>query len=350
MPRRPILIVLTLATVGLAMAPTTAHAADWSPRLAARYLDQRQEAWFAWKPAASADGPCVSCHTGMTYLLARPALRRALGEQAPTMYERGLLDRLRANAGSKSDSALLYVETIFTAMFLAEQDGGGAMSATTRSAFDQLWALQVHEGNLKGGWLWYDVNLDPFENPGSTVFGASLAARAVGATPVGYRDEGTVHDHVTELTAYLKADGHARRPLHDRLAVLWASAKMPALLSDTERKALLTEVFEKQQPDGGWTIEALGPWASHPDAPPATGSGSYATAFTAYVLGQAGLGASHPGLARAHAWLMSHQNRETGAWPATSMNKRYPPGSMQELFMQDAATAFAALALLENTR
>ena len=29
-------------------------------------------------------GTCFSCHTNMTYLLARPVLRAALGESAPT--------------------------------------------------------------------------------------------------------------------------------------------------------------------------------------------------------------------------------------------------------------------------
>jgi hypothetical protein len=37
------------------------------------------------------------------------------------------------------------------------------------------------------------------------------------------------------------------------------------------------------------------------------------------------------------------------AWPALSMNKRRPAASMEALFMQDAATAFASLALLEFT-
>jgi hypothetical protein len=32
------------------------------------------------------------------------------------------------------------------------------------------------------------------------------------------------------------------------------------------------------------------------------------------------------------------------------MNKRYPPNSMEASFMQDAATAFAALALVEANR
>src|SRR5213594_4955085 len=98
--------LLIVASTLLTLTPTRGFAQDWSPRLAAQYLDGRQKDWFVWKRAASADGPCVSCHTGMTYLLARPALRRALGESQPTPYERGLLDRLRANAGAKPASAL----------------------------------------------------------------------------------------------------------------------------------------------------------------------------------------------------------------------------------------------------
>src|SRR5215467_1705042 len=91
MPRP--LLVLALAA--------QAWAADWNPKLAAEYLDGRQKDWFAWKQAQSASGPCVSCHTGLTYLLARPALRRVLREKEPTVYETGLLNRLRSNVGAK---------------------------------------------------------------------------------------------------------------------------------------------------------------------------------------------------------------------------------------------------------
>ena len=84
-----------LTFVALLIATTSTLSADWSPELAARYLDGRQKEWFAWKTARSPDGPCVACHTGMTYLLARPALRKRLGESQPTMYEVGLLGRQR---------------------------------------------------------------------------------------------------------------------------------------------------------------------------------------------------------------------------------------------------------------
>ena len=166
MPRSS--IVLSLAVLALA---TSTFAADWSPEAAARYLDGRQQEWFAWKPAMSADGPCVSCHTGMTYLLARPALRRVLKESQPTMYEVGLLDRLRTKVGEKPAGALQGVETIFSAMFLSREDAMKTMSAHTQKAFAQLWALQSGEGAPTGGWRWYAANLDPWENTESGRYG-----------------------------------------------------------------------------------------------------------------------------------------------------------------------------------
>ena len=80
---------------------------------------------------------------------------------------------------------------------------------------------------------------------------------------------------------------------------------------------------------------SLTPGASHP----------YATALTAYVLKLAGGKTARKQTDRALDWLKKHQDRQTGAWPAISMNKKYPAGSMEEKFLQDAATAFAVLAL-----
>jgi hypothetical protein len=85
-----------LAAAVLIFATMPALCADWNPRLAAQYLDSRQKQWFAWPPAAASGVTCVSCHTGLPYLLARPALRLALGETEPTLYEAVLLDGLRA--------------------------------------------------------------------------------------------------------------------------------------------------------------------------------------------------------------------------------------------------------------
>lgn len=149
-----------------------------------------------------------------------------------------------------------------------------------------------------------------------------------------------------ELRSYLSTE-QAKQPLQNRLMLLWASTKMPDLLSSSERKKLLDEVFGLQQADGGWTLDSLGPWKPHAAAIPSIGSDSYATAFTAFIVQESGLPSADPRVARALDWLRSHQNRESGAWAAHSMNKQYKDGSMEQRFVQDTATAFAAMALVK---
>ena len=127
--------MLTLAAAIVAPA----FCGDWNPRLAADYLDGRQKEWFAWKPASGPGGPCFSCHTGMTYLLARPALRRVLGESEPTIYEKGLLDALRARADKTEPvaSQAVGVETIFAALFLAPDKDANSQRAVDRLRIDR---------------------------------------------------------------------------------------------------------------------------------------------------------------------------------------------------------------------
>ncbi len=109
----------------------------------------------------------------------------------------------------------------------------------------------------------------------------------------------------------------------------------------------MNELTRKQSPDGGWPMEALGPFAEHPKAPPAQGSNSYATGLAAFAMEKAGVDRSNPALVRALGWLRSHQDKEHGYWAASSMNKTHPPEYMPALFMRDAATGFATLALLD---
>src|SRR5262249_25336312 len=129
---------------------------------------------------------------------------------------------------------------------------------------------------------------------------------------------------------------------------LWASSKLPAIVPEPMRQRVIDDTFKAQQSDGGWTIESLGPWHVHADAPQASGSRAYATAFVAHALKQANVAPSDPHRIRAQAWLRSHQDTHSGAWPDVSMNKHRQLGSMEESFMQDAATAFAVLALLND--
>jgi len=332
---------------------------DWNARAAADYLDARQKAWFAWKPAQTPGGPCVSCHTGTTYLIARPALRKMFGEAEPTVYESGLLKALRARVDKRevsqiapafskepNASAAVGVESVQAALFLALDDEDDAnLSPETEQALARMWALQVKDGKDAGAWRWFNLNLDPWETPDSPFFGATLAAMAVGSTPKEYRARPAVKAGTEAMLGYLQR-GQQSQPLHNRLMLLWAGTKLPAAVSAETRKAIVADALRTQHSDGGWSMESLGPFQEHAAAPPSTGSNAYPTALTAFVLEQAGVPKTDPKLAKALAWLRSHQD-SAGYWDASSMNKKFPAESMMVQFMRDAATAFAVLALAE---
>jgi hypothetical protein len=348
---------LAILSAVLVFIGAAASRGDWSPRLAAQFLDSRQKAWFAWPPANKSGVSCLSCHTGLPYLLGRPALRRALGEHDPTLYEALLIDGVRATA-IKTDGTFLFGDSkglvvdqefgslaILSALVLAMDDAPrGRLSPEEESAFERLWALQLRAGENKGAWYWSEFDLDPWETPHAMFYGAALAAVATGAAPAGYQFRPPIRENVAALTGYLRGTQKSQ-PLHDRLTMLWAAAVLRDLLPQPDRQAILDEVWAKQQADGGWSIDSLGPWKSHPKAPPAHGSNSYATGLVAFTLQQAGVQSADPRLARALSWLKARQDRQSGAWVAQSMNHPHEAGSMPALFMEDAATGYAAAAL-----
>jgi len=169
----------------------TGFCADWNPKLAADYLDSRQKEWFAWPRAKAEGGVCVSCHTGVTYLLARPVLRKALAESQPTVYEKGLLEGIHAQADAEGNRQ--GAEAVFAALFFSFQNAGSkTLSADAKRAFDRLWSLQIREGKDRGAWKWPNANHDPWSTPDAPFYGASLAALAVGSAPAEYRERADV--------------------------------------------------------------------------------------------------------------------------------------------------------------
>src|SRR5262245_66547716 len=90
-------------------AGAPAPGAAWNARAAAAYLDGRQAWWQQWPNAArDHDTACVSCHTALPYALARPALRRTLGEHDLAAPERPMIANIEKRVKIWTDDEQFY--------------------------------------------------------------------------------------------------------------------------------------------------------------------------------------------------------------------------------------------------
>jgi squalene-hopene/tetraprenyl-beta-curcumene cyclase len=248
-------------------------------------------------------------------------------------------------------------ESVLNALILASVDArNNALCMDTRTAFKNMWALQRKTGDESGAWPWLNLGNEPFEANDSVFYGAALAALAVGTAPDDFQKWPEIQQNVNLLRDYLDRT-YSRQSLSNQAVLLWASTKLPDLLSPRQQISIVDSLLSKQQSDGGWNLSSLGwTWRGsglkwlvklslRSENPPVGGkSDGYATGMIAYVLAQYGLPRDNDHLQRAINWLECSQSKSDGRWLGYSMNhsREQPP---TELFMSDAATAYAVLAL-----
>jgi hypothetical protein len=167
-------------------------------------------------------------------------------------------------------------------------------------------------------------------------------AMAVGKAPGHYRDDKKIAAHVALLETFLRSH-YDVQPVLNKVAALWASASMPGLFSKSQQTELAGELKRLQHDDGGWSLTDLGTWERRDKTPLETRSDGYATGLIVLALNQNGIGI--PQAVRGANWLTANQDKATGSWPAWSLNKNRDPQSDAGLFMTDAATGYAVLAL-----
>jgi squalene-hopene/tetraprenyl-beta-curcumene cyclase len=341
----------------------------WDPKAAAAYLDRRQAWWIDW-PRAQRDHEtfCVSCHTSVPYALSRAALRTVLAERDASPSEQQLLDnvtkRVRlwkevepfykdADRGPYKSVESRGTESVLDALILASHDAqSGQLSNDALTAFQNMWAEQQTAGKQKGAWLWLRFKNEPWEADDSNYFGATLAGVAVGIAPMNYRATPEVQSHVTQLREYLNREFAAQTAMNHVL-LLWTAAKLPGLLEPDRQKAIIAELLQKQQADGGWSLSSLsGDWKRADGTPQETASDGYATGLITFALQQAGVSPEATGVKRGLAWLTANQDRTEGFWPAYSLNKSKQNHISPEtaMFMNDAATSYAVLSLTAADR
>jgi squalene-hopene/tetraprenyl-beta-curcumene cyclase len=358
---------LPACLVGVLLAgcshPPAKATETWSPEAAAAYLDRRADWWMTWRGAARDHGTfCISCHTTLPYALARGALRERLGDERISAREQKVVENVRTRVRRWTEAAPYYAsrakdpakaaesrgtEAVLNALILADADARlGWLSDDTRTAFDNMWALQETAGTRSGAWPWLQFGLDPWEGTKAEYFGAALAALATGTAPGEYASTPAIQPGLARLRSYLDRE-YANEPLSNRVVLLWASTKLPGLIGEDRRARLLADLCNEQRPDGGWSLESL-----HQPAHTwslrrlSFRSDGYATGLVTLALSRTS-GPADPHVVSGVAWLVRNQTMSEGSWPAYSLNPARDPEPDVARFMNDAATAYATLALAE---
>ena len=339
----------------------SAHSSiSWNRQNAARYLDDREVWWQNWPRAQKDHGTiCISCHTNVPYAMVRPALSRELRETTTTAPEKTMMDSVEKRVSHWSEMVPFYsdakngpgktaeahaTEAVLNAIILASVDArNGHLRPITRTAFNEAWALQEETGDISGGWKWQDFHLGPWEASESGYQGAALLMIEAVNAPDKYAKEPEARQHLERLDAYLRQH-YAAQPLMNQLYILWASSTRPNLLTAAEREAILKALRTQQQTDGGWRTSAIDTRERIDHSPEPLESDGYATGLVVLTMEESGTPRNDPTLQRGLVWLTEHQQKD-GAWLAPSINKQRDPASDASLFMTDAATAYAVLAL-----
>lgn len=329
----------------------TTNAKTWNSQTAAAYLDGRMAWWSTW-PSAKRDHEtfCVSCHTLLPYALGRPALRGPLHEQSVSAGERTFLDNMSKRVSIWDEAQPFYndekhgvgksaearaTEAVMNALILARYDAPKA-----KDAVRNMWALQLKSGDKAGSWTWLNFHNEPWEADDSAFWGASLGGLAAGTAP-----DPAYKENVALLAGYLQREQQGQSTLN-RAVALWASGKLPQLLTLDQRSSIAEEILSKQHEDGGWSESSLvlKGWKRKDGTPMDEASDGYGTGLMTVALRESGVTSAQPAVAKGIAWL-EHNQDAGGAWLAASMNKKRDPASDAGRFMSDAATAYAVLAL-----
>ncbi len=296
--------------------------AEFSIARAADFLDSAALQWQKQRK-------CVTCHTNMAYMVARPGISSAAPahDQVRAFVEDLVRTRWEEH-GPRWDA-----EVVVAAMALASNDAAttGRLHPLARTALDRMWTVQREDG----GFDWLKCDWPPMESDDH--FGATLAAIATGVAPDDYAQTEAARQGLDGIRKYL--ENNPPPTLHHQAMILWASSYVDGLADDAANQDTVDKLLALQKEDGGWAVATLGDWERMDDQPQDTDSSDgYGTGFVLYVLRTAGVPAESEAIQRGVAWLKSHQ-RASGRWYTRSLAKD------NKHFLSHAGTAMAVMAL-----
>lgn len=313
---------------------------DWR-ELAGGYMETRADKWVKSPPAIS-NVPCaMSCHTTFPYTLARHSIATKMGTPAADKARAAFETRVglgegatpfygKAGDAKTKESASTEALLNGVALTLDEVWSKKPLSDASKAALERMWATQGTDGT----WAWLEYKLEPWETRND--FGAAISLMALGSIPAN--STASQAAGTTKVVSYLKSR-LTTMAMHDRVILLWTSSFMKDTLSAEERASIADEIVGKQLEDGGFSA---GGWGKGARAAAVAGtSDGYATAIAALAL------CTEPSrkaeTQKALQWLAKNQ-ADDGSWPGQSVNVT---DAQNKMFMTDAATAYAVLALTQ---
>src|SRR5438128_11605070 len=174
-------LLMGLTASGVGSQEAAAEHGGWDREGAAKYLDERMDAWFAnAKRLRTGQGEttCVSCHTVVPYALSRPVLRRAMHVNTRTPQEVRLREGVTRRVETYDAHQPFYdssevqktesrgTEAVLNALILSSADaerGRRGPSEPTRKALRRWGEGQRPEGVLD----WPDIGIDPYVRAGA---------------------------------------------------------------------------------------------------------------------------------------------------------------------------------------
>jgi len=307
--------------------PAEAVLGAYSEEKAKVFLDDTSTKWVK-------QNRCGTCHTTVSYLMARPLIGKASDRAAWNGVRASVSDFTAEQIATHSPAAAFFAASTAAALAVGDAAAERPLQPDTRALFDYLWASQASDG----AWDTPQRGALPFlerDRP----YSALLVALAIGYAPGRYYEDSTARAGFAKLQAFIR--GNLPGNLHDKAVLLWASVRTPGLLNGEEQAAYARSLLDLQKQDGGWALPSLGTWPRHDGAPndPGSDSDGYATSLAALVLCQRGYGTRDASIRRAVAWIRRHQ-RASGRWYTRSLySDRF------QNYLSNMATAYAVMAL-----
>ncbi|EMB17471.1 prenyltransferase/squalene oxidase repeat-containing protein [Rhodopirellula europaea] len=303
-------------------------AESFSAKQAAIYLDRASLTWQKEKK-------CVTCHTNMPYMFARPALASVQKDSGEVreFFERYRTERWKKKAPMEGQG--FWVIVVAAGLTFSDMQTTGHLSPITRDLLDFLWTTQ----RADGGWDWPDCDYAPMEIDDH--FGVTLAALTVGIAPDGYAETEAAKAGIAKLRTYF--NNNPPKSLHHRAMIAWCSRRIDGLMTADDRQRTVEELLSKQLPDGGWsTAGFLTDWngLERNDGEPLDTqiSDGYGTGLVIVISRELGSPASDRRLEKGIQWLLANQ-RQSGKWFTRS------PVNDAGNLISNTGTAYAVLAL-----